>query len=236
MAFGTILAKNPKPADEDKQGAKTGWATKFARGIAMELSEEFRQRGAATCQPDPQTGKGSERRFAGGIGAKQVDVSLASDEFGLAMAVSMKGIYFPDATALNAKAGNWNFAKNLMNRKGDMIAEAVTLHKRFPYAVVGAIFLFDERAAIEKVEGKSTYLRAHDNFAAFTGRASHADADEKFEGFALGLIGKDRLHLHWAGNPKQEITISEFVDKLLALVAQRNADHYAFANGKLVKL
>ncbi len=35
-----------------------------------------------------------------------------------------------------------NFQKNLTNRRGDLTVEAVTLHRRFPYAVLtGWLFL-----------------------------------------------------------------------------------------------
>ena len=201
----------------------------------MVVSGELRKRGVVECQPDPVTGRGGERRIAGGIGAKKVDVSLAREDMGLVLAVSLKGIYFPDVTLLK-KSGKQYFAKNLINRKGDMLAEATTLHKRFPYAVLGGIFLFDARAAMDSPDGKSTYHRAHDALEAFAGRESHADADERIEALALGLISPDNsVRLSWVGDAAQDITLEEFITYMLREVAARNADHFEFVDGKLRK-
>ena len=235
MPFSAALAKVPRPDDDAPQGAKTAYATKLAKQVALALSQELRKRGVDECQPDPITGKGGERRMAGGIGAKKVDVSLARDDMGLVFAVSMKGIYFPDATLLKEK-GKAYFAKNLVNRKGDMLAEATTLHKRFPYAVLGGIFLFDERAARDSLSGKATYMRAHDALAAFSGRESHADADERIEALALGLIAPNgKVRLAWVGHDEKEISVAQFIDRLLQLVAYRNADHFEYSGGQLRK-
>lgn len=235
MPFSAALAKVPRPEDAAPQGAKTAYATKLAKQVAIVLSQELRSRGVDECQPDPVTGKGGERRMAGGIGAKKVDVSLARDDMGLVLAVSMKGIYFPDATVLRDK-GKVYFAKNLVNRKGDMLAEATTLHKRFPYAVLGGIFLFDERAAKDSIAGRSTYARAHDALAAFSGRRDHADADERIEALALGLISPDhRVRLAWVGQDDREITVAEFIDRVLQMVAFRNPDHFEYTGGMLRK-
>jgi hypothetical protein len=233
MPFSAALAKVPRPDDGAPQGAKTAYATKLAKQVAMVLSSELRKRGVDDCMPDPVTGKGGERRMAGGIGAKKVDVSLAREDMGLVLAVSMKGIYFPDATLLRSK-GKAYFAKNLVNRKGDMLAEATTLHKRFPYAVLGGIFLFDERAATDSLAGKSTYARAHDALVAFAGRQDHAGADERIEALALGLISSaGKVRLAWVGHRESEITVADFIDHVLKLVAYRNPDHFEYADGQL---
>ena len=174
------LAKVPRPSDDSPQGEKTAYGTRLARQMALVLSTELTKLGVPDCRPNPQTGLGTERRFAGGIGAKQVDVSFATEESGLILGISIKGIYFPDATAL--RQGRMYFAKNLVNRKGDMLAEATTLHKRFPYAVLGGLFFFDSRAnRPSEGGGISTYGRAHRAFRHFSNRLSHADAEEKYE-------------------------------------------------------
>ena len=72
--------------------------------------------------------------MAGGIGAKKVDVTWATEEGGLLLGVSIKTINFRDR-----KTGN--FQKNLTNRRGDMLFEAVTLHRRFPLCRVGRAVL-----------------------------------------------------------------------------------------------
>ena len=40
-----------------------------------------------------------------------------------------------------------NFQKNLTNRRSDLIFEAVTLHRRFPYAVLSGWLFLDAQAA-----------------------------------------------------------------------------------------
>src|SRR3546814_5928739 len=75
---------------------------------------------------------GAERRMAGGIGAKKVDVTWATEESGLLLGISIKTINFRDVRTRN-------FQKSLTNRRGDMLIEAVTLHRRFPYAVLAGL-------------------------------------------------------------------------------------------------
>ena len=97
-----------------------------------------------------------ERQFAGGIGNKKVDVSYASAEDGLILGVSVKSICSRDP-----RTGN--FQKNLTNRRGDLLAEGTTLHQRFPYAVLGGLFLLDERAAEDNTDRRfSTFQTAHE--------------------------------------------------------------------------
>ena len=50
------------------------------------------------------------------------------------LALSVKSINFRDRRSRN-------FQKNLTNRRGDMLFESVTLHRRFPYAVLGGLLL-----------------------------------------------------------------------------------------------
>lgn len=204
--------------------------------MAITLSKELTRRGAPDCRPNPETGAGTERSFAGGIGAKKVDVSCATDEIGLIFGVSIKGIYFPDATQ-SRESGKLYFAKNLMNRKGDMLAESTTLHKRFPYAVLGGLFFFDKRAAKDAGLGKrSTYERAHRSFRVFSDRLSHSDADEKYELFALGLCDSDSYEISWAGKSQTPISLDDYVGTLLRRVADVNVDHFEWDGKNLIQL
>lgn len=215
------------------QGLKVAYSTRLAKHMAMVLSSELTSMGVPDCRPNPTSGAGAERRFAGGIGSKQVDVSYATEEIGLVLGISIKGIYFPDATRLK-KDGHAYFAKNLVNRKGDMLAEATTLHKRFPYAVLGGLFFFDRRAASDNRSAKrSTYDRSHRAFKPFASRLSHADADEKYECFALGLCDAESYELSWVGNPTKSITLNQFLATILQRVAEVNSDHFDFDGTKL---
>ena len=227
------LAAVPRPLDAAVQGEKTAYGTHLAKQMAMVLSGELTSMGVPDCRPNPTSGSGAERSFAGGIGSKQVDVSYATEEIGLVMGISIKGIYFPDATRLK-KDGHTYFAKNLVNRKGDMLAEATTLHKRFPYAVLGGLFFFDRRAASDNRSAKrSTYDRCHRAFKPFANRLSHADADEKYECFALGLCDATSYELSWVGDPTKSITLNQFLATILQRVAEVNSDHFDFDGTKL---
>lgn len=76
---------------------------------------------------------------------------------------------------------------NLTSRRGDLLAEATTLHQRFPYAVIGALFLFAEGAAEDGTSRRpSTFETAHEYFRTFDGRGNQANSVERFE--ALGIV------------------------------------------------
>ena len=76
---------------------------------------------------------GAERRMDGGLGAKKVDVTWATEHSGLLLAISIKTVNFRDRKTAN-------FQKNLTNRRNDMLFESTTLHRRFPYAALGGFF------------------------------------------------------------------------------------------------
>jgi hypothetical protein len=138
-----LRALPAKPADSASQADKKRYSERVSENAAQAIAEELRQRGLREARPGA-AGKGersgAERRMAGGIGAKKVDVTWATEESGLLLGISIKSINFRDR-----RTGN--FQKNLTNRRGDMLMEAVTLHRRFPYAVLGALFFLDKGAA-----------------------------------------------------------------------------------------
>lgn len=172
--------------------------------------------------------------MAGGIGAKKVDVTWATEESGLLLAISVKTVNFRD---LKTK----NFQKNLINRRGDMLIEAVTLHRRFPYAVLAGFFFLDAGAATDGTDGRrSTFLNAHPRLKLFTGRSDPAGRDEQFERLLLLLLEaspeKASVTAYEVGNPDQPIKIDKILTELLMLVAERNPDFYEVVDGKLVAL
>src|SRR2546426_1051527 len=137
----------------------------ISQRIALAFAEELRQRGLAGARPtapgDEDT-SGAERRMAGGIGAKKVDVTWATDESGLVLAISIKTINFRDTRTRN-------FQKNLTNRRGDMLFEAVTLHRRFPYpGLAGPLFLYKGAAGGGAGKRASTLPKAHTRPRPFT--------------------------------------------------------------------
>lgn len=171
--------------------------------------------------------------MAGGISAKKVDVTYATEESGLILAISLKSINFSDGKSKN-------FQKNLTNRRGDMLFEAVTLHQRFPYAVLVGMFFFDEGAATDGTKGrKSTFLNAHQAFRLFTGRADPAGRDEQYELFYVVLHGPGEgaptAQFFAAGDPVNAVPIDRIFDQIVELVGERNPDLYEALDGRLKK-
>lgn len=218
----------PKPTDAGKQA----YSQRMSTAIANALSEALRGRGLSSTRPAPPgslDSSGAERRMAGGIGDKKVDVTWATEEGGLLLALSIKTINFRDSVT-------GNYQKNFTNRRGDMLFEAVTLHRRFPYAVLGGLFFFDHGAANDDTTGRrSTFINAHAGLRLFTGRDDPAGRDEQFERFYVGLVDATpfnaSVQFTVAGEPDRTVVLDELVD----LVAARNPDAYEARDGQLTK-
>ncbi|PTQ12100.1 hypothetical protein CLG96_05910 [Sphingomonas oleivorans] len=212
--------------------------------VAVTIGAELRRRGckeARPAEPGELGGSGAERRMAGGIGAKKVDVTWATEESGLLLGISIKTINFRDSHTRN-------FQKNLTNRRGDMLIEAVTLHRRFPYAVLAGFFFLDAGAHSDHVRAdngaprrRSTFINAHQRLKLFTGREDPHDRDEQFERFYLILVeaspDTSSVRAFPVGEPDKEISIQQVLNELMALVAERNPDFYEFddTTGKLIR-
>lgn len=226
-----------KPDDSAPQATKKRYSERMSEVMALAIADELRQRGLKESRPagsGESDSSGAERRMAGGLGAKKVDVTWATEEAGLLMAISIKSINFRDGTT-------GNFQKNLINRRGDMLMEAVTLHRRFPYAVLGGFFFLDKGAAADDTKGrKSTFVNAHQRLRLFSGRSDPAGRDEQFERFYLLLMDASpdsvSIQAFEVGKPDKPLPLSDILDEMLRLVAERNPDFYELENGQLRKL
>lgn len=218
-----------KPADSEPRVIKKNYAERLSNEVARYLAAGLRELGLQDCQPDESGGR--ERQFAGGIGAKKMDVSFATEEDGLVLAVSVKSICFRDKKTQN-------FQKNLTNRRGDLLSEATTLHQRFPYAVVGGLFLFDRGAAEDGTPSRvSTFVTAHEYFRTFDGRSTQANAVQKFEGLWIALYQSQEpfeVRVYSAGKPDTSEPLESLFSRLLERVAECNPDRFRFSNGKLM--
>lgn len=229
-----ISGLGPKPSDSSTQDLKKRYSERLSECVAHAVAEELRLRGlkeARPALPGELDGSGAERRMAGGLGAKKVDVTWATEEAGLIFAISIKSINFRDSRTKN-------FQKNLVNRRGDMLMEAVTLHRRFPYAVLAAFFILDKDAEYDQTSRrKLTFLNAHARLRLFTGRNDPAGRDEQFERFYLMLLDAssttDPIRAFEVGNSTAPISISNIFDELLKIAAERNPDFYEFDAGSL---
>ena len=224
-----IKAAGSRPPDTASRSEKKNYAERLSNRVALALAARLRELGVQHCQPDPAGGR--ERQFAGGIGAKRVDVSFATEEDGLILGISLKSISFPDVRTRN-------YQKNLTNRRGDLLAEATTLHQRFPYAVLGGLFLFDEGAARDGTGRRaSTVLTAHEYFRAFDRRASQTNAVEKFESLGIVLyrtVKPISYHYFEVGQPDTSVSLDTFLQRLLDRVAVRNPDRFRLTEGRIV--
>jgi hypothetical protein len=227
----------PKPDDSATAPVKKRYSEKMSEVVAQALAEELRQRGMPEARPAPpgQVGlSGAERRLAGGIGAKKVDVTWATEESGLLLALSVKTINFRDS-----RSGNYQ--KNLTNRRADMLIEAVTLHRRFPYAVLCGLLFLDGGAGTDGTKTRrSTALNAHQRLRLFTGRVDPSGRDEQFERLYLLLVDANpfapNYTVHEVGRPSEPVDLAPALDQVIELVAERNFDFYEALEGTIHKL
>ena len=105
-------------------------------------------------------------------------MSYGDERDGLLLAVSIKTITCPP------------YGKNLKNRFYDLCPEAITLHMRFPYSVVCALFCFPNAANEDVTSGRSvsTFARAMKLLSTISGREEYTDPGEKFENITMMLF------------------------------------------------
>lgn len=221
-----------KPPDTVSREAKRKYSEAMSAAVAVAIADELRHRGMREARPsgpgDVGT-SGAERRLAGGIGAKRVDVSWATEESGLLLGISIKTINFRDRRSKN-------FQKNLINRRGDMLGEALTLHRRFPYAVVTGFLFLDKDARHDQTsKRKSTFENAFPRLRLFTGRTDPAGRDEQFERLYLLLVDANpfnpQLECYQVSDASQALSLDHVLNDLVTLVAERNFDFYEASEG-----
>lgn len=237
LLYAACQALPEKPPEDAAPSDKKRYSELASQVMALAFAEELRNRGMAGARPmspGEVGGSGAERRMAGGIGAKKVDVTWATEESGLILAVSVKTINFVDRST-------GNYQKNLTNRRGDLLIEAVTLHRRFPYSVlIGVLFLDVGAAEDDTPRRKSTFLNAHSRFRIFTNREDPAGLDEQYERLYVVLFDgnrfQPRIDAYAVGNPDEPLPWESVFDDIVTLVAERNADLYEEADGLLRRL
>ena len=240
MLVARLARLGPKPADDAGQAAKKHYSESVSEAVALVFAQELRERGLRGTRPlrdGTGEGSGAERRMAGGIGAKKVDVTWATEESGLLLGLSIKSINFRDPHT-------GNFQKNLTIRRGDMLMEAVTLHRRFPYAVLAGFFLLDVAAEADATQNRdgsarrrSTFLNAHARMKLFAGRDDPAGRDEQFEGMYVTLLDSspDNIVVRTTevGCPDAPVPLAKVFDDLVTQVAERNPDFYQAVDGRI---
>lgn len=225
-----------KPGAGATQAQKKAFSEKVSQVVALAVAKELRDRGLDGARPTEQgldDKSGAERRMAGGIGAKKVDVTWSTEESGLLIAFSIKSINFKDT-----KTGNYQ--KNLTNRRGDLLFESITLHRRFPYSVLVGLFLFDEEAHRDHTgTRRSTFENAHERLLLFKGRIDPAGRDEQYEHLYIGTLGvvagdaDESFCDFYRVGEKDKLTLDEVLDESLQTLVIRNADLYVFDAGRV---
>lgn len=231
-----IRSRGQKPADSSPQATKKNYNEKLSSAVALTVAQELRDRGMSEARPSGpgEVGvSGAERRLAGGIGAKKVDVTWATEESGLLLAVSVKTILFKDSKTRN-------YQKNLTNRRADLLNEAVTLHRRFPYAVLAAFLIFDIGAEHDGTpRRKSTFENAGPRLRLFTGRRDPAGRDEQYEKFYVLLADlnafQPSIRAYEANDLSTEVPLDGIFDHLVTLIGERNFDLYEGMDGQVRK-
>lgn len=235
LLVAAVKSVGAKPADSATQAEKRNWNQRLSNALALGIAQELRHRGMKEARP---TGpgelglSGAERRLAGGIGAKKVDVSWATEESGLLLAASVKTIMFRDA-------GSNAFQKNLTNRRGDLLVEAVTLHRRFPYAVLAGFLFLDADAEFDHTaRRRSTFENAFPRLRLFTRRPDPSGREEQFERLYLLLVDSNVFSPSiraFEVNSSEQVSLEAAFDELVELVGERNFDLYDGAGGTVTK-
>ncbi|MGH9197780.1 MAG: hypothetical protein ACRD1T_18815, partial [Acidimicrobiia bacterium] len=194
------------PPDTAEQDVKKRYSELLSHHLAVEVADGLRHVGFSSVKPvrtivEKGKHKGQEKiikekEFQGGLGPKRVDVAYSDERHGLLLAVSIKTLNFPNFPKIRGSvppAFDYtkppNFSKNVKNRFGDLTTEAITLHLRFPFAVVGCLYVMPERSRSLKgaLMKTSTFDRALHLYGTITGRRVYGDPSEKFEDVTLLL-------------------------------------------------
>jgi len=215
-----VKATGPAPSTDAKQSLKKRYSEILSRHLATEVAAGLREIGFPKVKP--ARGGPHEKEFQGGLGPKKVDVTYSDEQHGLIFAVSIKSITSPP------------FGKNLKNRFGDLCTEAITLHMRFPYSTVCALFAFPEAAdrdhSVERGRRHvSTFRRATQLFATISGRRDYTDPGEKFENVTMMLFtpvartGRQQPKVKLVdAQTREELTEDHYFSLLLELYNRRN--------------
>lgn len=226
-----------KPRADASQGKKKGYSEQVSKVIALAIAAALREKGLDEIRPTESglsSGSGAERRIAGGIGAKKVDVTWSTEEAGLLLAVSIKTINFRDQRSNN-------YQKNVTNRRGDLLFECITLHRRFPFAVLMGLFFLDVEAKTDDTGARaSTFTNTLHRLALFDNRPDPQGRDEQFEHLYVATLNAGRqsatVDFHRVSQPEHALTLDTVLETTLQTVAMRNPDFYAYDGDRLVRV
>lgn len=199
------------------QALKKRYSELLSAALAVEVADGLRSVGFGNVKP--YRGGPGEKAFQGGLGPKKVDVSFSDERHGLLLAVSVKSICAHP------------YGKNLRNRFSDLCTEAVSLHMRFPYSVVCALFAMPEDANLDIGPQRriSTFQRAMMLLGTISGRPDYTSAGEKFEDVTMMLFqprsepNDEPWVKLYARGTREQLSEQEYFERLRNIYNVRNA-------------
>jgi hypothetical protein len=213
--LNAVVATGDIPPLSANRPTKKRYSEVLSSHLAQQCGAILARKGFRNVKPQP--GGPGERAFQGGLGPKKVDVSYADEQHGLLLALSIKSINFEP------------FGKNLKNRFADLCTEAITLHMRFPYAVVCALFAMpvtaDRDVTVQRT--MSTFRRAVRLFSTISGREEYTGPGEKFENVSMLLFQPKAPGMEpWVRivdcDTGREISEDDYFERLRAIYNARN--------------
>lgn len=172
-----------------------------------------------------------ERRIEGSYRSKKWDVVATAADGEPRVAISCKSIIS-------------NHGGTVPNRIDDMLGEAVNVHRRWPRAVLGYLFMMsrvDESQAMLKTRarhvragrsnadiyardiasGRTWFERLGDSVSRAAGRADAADVPERFEAVSCSLVGFEEGPPYPIEYHPATLTPDAFFDALARLYVER---------------
>jgi hypothetical protein len=227
LLIEAIKAAGPKPDDSEPQAVKGPYSNRISNTLARAIAEELRQRGM-TGHP-PRAARRSRclwRRAQVGWWHRRQKGRRHLGHRGIRATTGLlvKTIMFRDLAT-------GQYQENLINRRGDLLIESTTLHRRFPYAVVAGFLFLDIGAASDCTPRRnSTFENAFPRLRLFTRRGDPEGREEQFERLYLLLVDANqfapKLMCCEVNNRESEVELETAFDELIDLLAERNFDLY----------
>jgi hypothetical protein len=208
-AIEAALSSCGAPPAADAGGAdKKNYTERLSHALSQVCLAEFVSAGVTAARLPT---RGRDKQFMGGLGPKGVDLYVADEKHGLLLSSGTKGLMY-------------DVRKNLLNRFRDMVAEALELHMRFPYAVCGHVLFIDSSARETPARLHGTVLqRIVVLLDGIASRRVPADPPELYEQVSLLLLFPSRGTAEIAPSDVPEsLHFRTYFDRMLRSFEQRN--------------
>ena len=175
-----LQASGTRPSLDDPSTDKKNYSERLSRNAAIWIANLLRPTFPSITPYED--GRRQEQPAASAHGVKKLDVNFSTPTRGLELGVSVKSINFMDKSTRR-------FTKNYSRNDNELRAEASDYHRRQPYAVLTGVFFLPIESCDDSRTAKtpSSFAAAVQYFKRRTGRTGPADAEDRFEGFFIGL-------------------------------------------------